>query len=247
MVNEAALLASRRNRDSVTMRDFEDAKDKVLMGSERRSMVISDDEKKIIAYHESGHALVSKFLPDFDPIHKITIIPRGMALGVTQALPLDERHTHSKVYLEKTLASLMGGRVAEMIVFDQVDTGAGNDLERATKLARKMVCNWGMSDKLGPVTFGKTEEHIFLGREMATQKDYSEDTAVLIDQEVRALIEGAQAKAKEILTNHIDKLHKLAQALLEKEIVDGHEMDEIIGMATGDSEEVTESAPTPSK
>ncbi len=247
MVNEAALLASRRDRDSVTMRDFEDAKDKVLMGSERRSMVISDDEKKIIAYHESGHALVSKFLPDFDPIHKITIIPRGMALGVTQALPLDERHTHSKVYLEKTLASLMGGRVAEMIVFDQVDTGAGNDLERATKLARKMVCNWGMSDKLGPVTFGKTEEHIFLGREMATQKDYSEDTAVMIDQEVRALIEKAQARAKELLTNNLDKLHKLAHALLEKEIVDGHEMDQIIGMATGDSEEVTESAPTPSK
>jgi cell division protease FtsH len=247
MVNEAALLASRRNHDSVSMEDFENAKDKVLMGSERRSLVISDEEKEIIAYHESGHALVSRFLPKFDPVHKVTIIPRGMALGLTQALPIDERHTHSKKYLEKTLAYSMGGRVAELIVFDQVDTGAGNDLERATKLARRMVCNWGMSEKLGPVTFGKTEEHIFLGREMATQRDYSEDTAELIDSEIRAFIERAEETAREILTKHIDKLHALAKALLEKESIDGQEMDQIIGMSPGDSEEVKEPTPSPTK
>jgi cell division protease FtsH len=191
---------------------------------------------------------VSKFLPNFDPIHKVTIIPRGMALGLTQALPLDERHTHSKEYLDKTLAFLLGGRVAELIVFNQLDTGAGNDLERATKLARKMVCNWGMSEKVGPVTFGKTEEHIFLGREMAQQKDYSEETAVMIDQEVRRFIEEAEARAREILTTHIDKLHALAHALLEKEIIDGREMDRIIGMSPdGSSEPVEEPAPSPSK
>jgi len=248
MVNEAALLASRRGHDAVTMSDFEAAKDKVMMGSERRSLVISDSEKKIIAYHEGGHALVSKFLPDFDPIHKVTIIPRGMALGLTQALPVDERHTHSKEYLDKTLAFMLGGRVAELIVFNQLDTGAGNDLERATKLARKMVCNWGMSEKVGPVTFGKTEEHIFLGREMAQQRDYSEETAVMIDQEVRRFIEEAEARAKDILTKNVDKLHALANALLEKEIVDGREMDEIIGMSPdGSSEPVEEPAPTPGK
>lgn len=245
MVNEAALLASRRDKDAVSMEEFEEAKDKVLMGSARRSLVISDEEKKIIAYHESGHTLVTKYLPKADPIHKVTIIPRGLALGVTQSLPIDERHTHSKEYLEATLAVLMGGRIAELLVFNQLDTGAGNDLERATKLARKMVCNWGMSEKLGPVTFGRTEEHIFLGKEMAQQKDYSETTAQLIDQEVAALIKKAEDVARDILQKNLDKLHILAQALLEKEIIDGSEVDKIIGKSSGDVEPVIEPTPTP--
>ncbi|MFZ5979664.1 MAG: ATP-dependent zinc metalloprotease FtsH [Candidatus Zixiibacteriota bacterium] len=247
MVNEAALLASRRNKESVEMEDFEEAKDKVLMGTARKSLVISDEEKKIIAYHEAGHALVSKYIPIADPIHKVTIIPRGMALGVTQSLPVDERHTHSKDYLEATLAVLMGGRVAELIVFNQLDTGAGNDLERATKLARKMVCNWGMSEKLGPVTFGKTEEHIFLGREMARNVDYSDATAVIIDGEIKDLIETGEKTARDILTEHLDKLHKLADLLLEKEMVDSHEIDVIIGRAPGDPEKVAAPAPEPGK
>ncbi len=229
MVNEAALLAARKNRDFVLMEDFEEAKDKVLMGSARKSLVIADEEKKVIAYHESGHTLVAKFLPKADPIHKVTIIPRGMALGVTQSLPVDERHTHSRDYLETTLAVLMGGRIAELLVFNQLDTGAGNDLERATKLARKMVCNWGMSEKLGAVTFGKTEEHIFLGREIAQHSDYSEATAVLIDGEIRSFVDTAEDTARRILSEHLDKLHQLAKALLEREIVDGREVDEIIG------------------
>ncbi len=244
MVNEAALLAARRNRDAVGMDDFEEAKDKVLMGSARKSMVISDDEKEVIAYHEAGHTLVAKYLPKADPIHKVTIIPRGMALGVTQSLPVDERHTHSKEYLESTLAVLMGGRVAELLVFNQLDTGAGNDLERATKLARKMVCNWGMSEKLGPTTFGKTEEHIFLGREIQQHQDFSEATAVIIDTEVRSFVEKAEQKAHDILTKHIDKLHTLAKTLLEKEIVDSREVDAIIGRAPGDEEQVEVPVPT---
>ncbi|RME22077.1 MAG: ATP-dependent metallopeptidase FtsH/Yme1/Tma family protein [Candidatus Zixiibacteriota bacterium] len=247
MVNEAALLASRRNHNAVTMRDMEDAKDKVMMGSERRSMVISDEEKKVIAYHEAGHTLVAKYLPKADPIHKVTIIPRGMALGVTQSLPVDERHTHSKEYLEAVLAVMMGGRVAELLIFNQLDTGAGNDLERATKLARKMVCNWGMSEKLGPVTFGRTEEHLFLGREIQQHNDYSEATAELIDSEIRGFIDNAEATARKILTEHIDKLRTLAERLLEKEIVDSAEVDEIIGRSPGDTEPVTEPEPAPTK
>jgi cell division protease FtsH len=227
------------------MYDFEEAKDKVLMGSARRSLVITDAEKKIIAYHESGHTLVAKFLPKADPIHKVTIIPRGMALGVTQSLPLEEKHTHSKEYLETALAVLMGGRVAELLVFDQLDTGAGNDLERATKLARKMVCNWGMSEKLGPVTFGKTEEHIFLGREIQQHRDFSEATAVLIDQEVKKFIEEAEQVAKNILSKNLDKLHELSKALLEKEIVDSAEVDRIIGRTPGTPEIVEQPVPAP--
>jgi cell division protease FtsH len=245
MVNEAALLASRRNKENVSMEEFEEAKDKVLMGSARKSLVITDEEKKIIAYHESGHTLVSKFLPKADPIHKVTIIPRGMALGVTQSLPVDERHTHSKEYLEATLAVLMGGRAAELIVFGQIDTGAGNDLERATKIARKMVCNWGMSDRIGPITFGKTEEHIFLGREIQQHQDYSEATAVLIDQEIRSFIEEAEAHARGILKDNVDKLHALAKALLEREIIDSREVDQIIGRASGDVAPVAEPTPAP--
>ncbi len=244
MVNEAALLASRRNRESVKMEDFEEAKDKVMMGTARKSMVIADDEKKVIAYHESGHALVSKFMPKADPIHKVTIIPRGLALGLTQSLPIDERHTHSKEYLEAVLAVMMGGRVAELLVFNQLDTGAGNDLERATKLARRMVCNWGMSDKLGPVTFGKTEEHIFLGREFAQHSDFSEATAVVIDSEIRSFLDKAEDTAKRILSTQIDKLHKLAAILLEKEIIDGKDVDEVIGRTGGTFEPAAAPAPT---
>ena len=186
-------------------------------------------------------------LPKADPIHKVTIIPRGMALGVTQSLPVDERHMHSKDYLEARLAVMMGGRVAELLVFNQLDTGAGNDLERATKLARKMVCNWGMSDKIGPVTFGKTEEHIFLGRELQQHQDYSEATAVVIDQEIRNFIERAEDTARQILSKDIDNLHKLAKTLLEKEIMDAAEVDNIINPKSGDAEPVPNPVPAPSK
>jgi cell division protease FtsH len=228
LVNEAALLAARRNHDNVTMTDFEDAKDKVMMGTERRSLVISDEEKRITSYHESGHALVAKLLPGSDPVHKVTIIPRGMALGLTHHLPIDERHTYSKEYLETTLTSILGGRVAEKLVFNQYTTGAGNDIERATALARKMVCDWGMSEKLGPLTFGKKEEEIFLGREIAQRRDYSEQTAIEIDREVKAIVGRAEAKATELLSGNIDKLHKLAEVLLEREILDGEEIDKIL-------------------
>jgi len=228
IVNEAALLGARRNRDKVTMRDFEDARDKVMMGTERRSLVISEEEKKLTAYHESGHALVGKLIPGSDPVHKVTIIPRGLSLGVTHYLPVDEKHTHSKKYLETKLLDMMGGRVAEKLVFDELSTGAANDIERATALARKMVCEWGMSDKLGPLTFGKKEEQIFLGREIATHRDYSEHTAQEIDKEVRRIVEEAEAKATELLSANQDKLHALAKVLLEREILDGEEIDRIL-------------------
>jgi cell division protease FtsH len=247
LVNEAALLAARRNHTAVTMDDFENSKDKVMMGSERRSLVIAEEEKKTLALHEAGHTLVAKMLPKADPIHKVTIIPRGMALGVTQSLPVDERHVHSKEYLEAQLAVFMGGRVAEVLVLNQIDTGAGNDLDRATKLARKMVCNWGMSDELGPVTFGRSEEHIFLGREIQRQQDHSESTQMLIDKEVRRLIEAAEDTARKILKDNLDKLHKLAEALLEKEIMDSAEVDQIIGAAPGNTEPVEIPKPTPSE
>jgi len=245
LVNEAALLAARHDKKEVSMEEFEEAKDKVMMGSARKSLVIADEEKKIIAYHEAGHTLVAKFLPKADPIHKVTIIPRGLALGLTQSLPVDERHTLSRDYLETTLAVLMGGRVAEHLVFNQIATGAANDLERSTKLARKMVCNWGMSDKVGPVTFGRTEEHVFLGREMAQTKDYSEASAEVIDQEVRAFIEAAEDTARNILRTHIVTLHKLAKALLEKEIVDSAFVDDIINEGESDAEEVESPVSTP--
>ena len=244
MVNEAALLAARRNKDSVSMDEFEEAKDKVLMGTARKSLVITDEEKKFIAYHEAGHTLVAKFLPKADPIHKVTIIPRGMSLGVTQSLPVDERHTYSRDYLETTLAVFMGGRVAELKVFNQLATGAGNDLERATKLARKMVCNWGMSDELGPVTFGKTEEHIFLGREIQRAKEFSEATSETIDKEIKKFIEHAEKVAADIISKHIDKLHTLAAALLEREIIDSKEVDELIGRSSGDPEKAKEPVKT---
>lgn len=228
LVNEAALLAARRNRDSVTMADFEEAKDKVMMGTERKSLIISDKEKKTTAYHESGHVLVAKMVPEADPVHKVTIIPRGRALGVTTYLPMDEKHTYSKEYLEAMITYAMGGRAAEKLVFNELTTGAGNDIERATQLARKMVCEWGMSDKIGPLTFGKKEEEIFLGREISQHRDYSEETAQIIDEEVKRIVNSGMKKAEKILKDNMDILNRLSAALLEREILDGEEIDKII-------------------
>ncbi len=228
LVNEAALLAARRNRDKVIMSDFEDAKDKVMMGTERRSLVITEEEKKTTAYHEAGHALVGKLTPGTDPVHKVTIIPRGMALGLTHFLPINENHTHSKEYLEARLSYTMGGRVAEKLIFDCYTTGAGNDIEQATALARKMVCEWGMSEKLGPLTFGKKQEEIFLGREITQHRDYSEQTAIVIDDEVKRIITEAEAKATGLLSENMDNLHAIAKALLERECLDGEEIDAIL-------------------
>jgi len=228
LVNEAALFAARFGNEYVTMEDFEKAKDKVLMGSERKSLIISDRERTNTAYHEAGHTLVAKLIPGTDPIHKVSIIPRGRALGVTQQLPLDERHTYPKEYLMATLTVLLGGRAAEEIVFQHFTTGAGNDLERATSLARKMVCNWGMSDELGPVTFGKREEHIFLGREFAQPKDFSEETARLIDAAIKNLVLSAYQRAKDLLASQRAQLQALAQALLEKETLDSQEIDKLL-------------------
>jgi cell division protease FtsH len=228
LVNEAALLAARRNRNKVIMHDFEEAKDKVMMGMERKTMLISDEEKKSTAYHEAGHVLVSKKSPNSDPVHKVTIIPRGRALGVTHSLPIDDKWTLSRNYLETQLVLLLGGRAAEKIVFGQFTTGAGNDIERASNIARKMVCEWGMSDILGPINFGKKEEEIFIGREIAQHRDYSENTAQEIDKEVRRIISDAEKKAEDLLKNNIDKMHALAEALLEYEILDGEQIDQIL-------------------
>ncbi|HEX2387350.1 MAG TPA: ATP-dependent zinc metalloprotease FtsH, partial [Candidatus Binatia bacterium] len=228
LVNEAALLAARSNKDKVDMHDFELAKDKVMMGSERRSMIISEEEKRNTAYHEAGHTLVAKLLPGTDPVHKVTIIPRGMALGLTQQLPIDEKHTYPREYLLNNLAILFGGRVAEELVLNHMTTGAGNDIERATELARRMVCEWGMSEKLGPMTFGKKEEQIFLGRDFTQQQDYSESTAVEIDAEVRRIIQASYLRAKDLLHTNLHLLHKLAERLLEKESLDGPEIDALV-------------------
>jgi cell division protease FtsH len=228
LVNEAALQAARNNKEKVDMNDFELAKDKVMMGSERRSMIISEEEKRNTAFHEAGHTLVAKLLPGTDPVHKVTIIPRGMALGLTQQLPIDEKHTYPKEYLLNNLAILFGGRVAEELVLNHMTTGAGNDIERATELARKMVCEWGMSEKLGPMTFGKKEEQIFLGRDFTQQQDYSESTAVEIDAEVRRIIQASYQRAKELLHSNLHLLHKIAEKLLEKESLDGPEIDALV-------------------
>jgi cell division protease FtsH len=228
LVNEAALLAARGNKEKVDMRDFELAKDKVMMGAERRSMIISDEEKRNTAYHEAGHALVAKLLPGADPIHKVTIIPRGMALGLTQQLPMDEKHTYPKEYLLNNLVILFGGRVAEELVLNHMTTGAGNDIEKATDLAHRMVCEWGMSEKLGPMTFGKKEEEIFLGRDFTQKVDYSENTAIEIDAEVRRIIQESYDRAKELLKTNLHLLHKVAERLLEKEVLDGSEIDAIV-------------------
>ncbi len=228
MVNEAALLAARKNKKKVEMEDLEEAKDKVMMGAERKSLIITEEEKKSTAYHESGHVLVSKMIPGSDPVHKVTIIPRGRALGATSFLPIDEKHNYTKTYCETMLAHLLGGRAAELLVMNELSTGAGNDLERATELARKMVCEWGMSDKIGPITFGKKSEEIFIGREIAHHRDYSESTAVMIDQEVKRFVESAANRAMKILKENEDKLHNMAEALLEREVLDGSEIDAII-------------------
>jgi cell division protease FtsH len=227
LVNEAALIAARQNRKVVTMYDFELAKDKVLMGVERKSLIISEQEKRSTAYHEAGHALVAALLPDADPVHKVTIIPRGMALGVTMQLPIDDKHSYTKSYLEAQLTILMAGRIAEEKFLHQVTTGAGNDIERATELARKMVCEWGMSD-LGPLSFGKKEEQIFLGREIAQHRDYSEATAVMIDEEVRKLVKKAYDRASQLIDEHADALVRVAEALLEREVLEGEEIKALI-------------------
>lgn len=228
LVNEAALLAARQNCKSVSMQHFEEAKDKVMMGMERKSLIISEKEKKVTAYHESGHVLVAKKIPESDPVHKVTIIPRGRALGVTTYLPIDEKHTYSKEYLEAMIAYALGGRAAEKLIFNQVTTGAGNDIERATNLAHKMVCEWGMSEKLGPLAYGNKEEEIFLGREITRTKNYSESTAVAIDEEIKKIISAGMKRAEDILSENIDALHKLAGELLDREILDGEEVDKVL-------------------
>ncbi len=228
LVNEAALLAARQNSKSVAMHHFEEAKDKVMMGTERKSMLISDKEKKVTSYHESGHVLVARFLPEADPVHKVTIIPRGRALGVTTYLPIDEKHTYSREYLEAMITYALGGRAAEKLVFNQFTTGAGNDIERATELARKMVCEWGMSDKLGPMAYGAKEEELFLGREITKTRNFSENTAIAIDAEVRLIVTGAMKRADKILKENVKILHRLANVLLEREILDSEEIDKII-------------------
>ncbi len=228
LVNEAALFAARKSKVKVEMSDFEFAKDKVLMGVERKSMIISETEKKNTAYHEAGHALVAKLTPGTDPIHKVSIIPRGMALGITQQLPIDDRYTYSKDYLIKALSVLLGGRAAEEIALNHMTTGAGNDLEHATELARKMVTEWGMSEKLGPLTFGKKDEHIFLGKEIARHKDYSEKTAIDIDEAIKKIVIEAYDTSKKLVTENLDLLEALAKSLLEKETLDGAEIDALI-------------------
>jgi cell division protease FtsH len=228
MVNEAALMAARRGKEKVEMVDLEDAKDKVMMGTERKSMIISDEEKRVTAYHEAGHTLVAKLLPNSDPIHKVTIIPRGRALGLTQQLPMDEKHTYPKDYLIDNISILMGGRVAEEVVLETMTTGAGNDIDRATELARKIVCDYGMSEILGPLSFGKKEEQIFLGREISQHRDYSELTAQKIDEEVKNIVVNAYTRSTGLITENLDILHRMAAALLERETLDSHDIDELM-------------------
>ena len=230
MVNEGALLAARANKKLVEMADFESAKDKVLMGVERKSLVVSAKERRITAYHEAGYALVAKLLPGTDPIHKVTIIPRGRALGVTQQLPTEDKHNYSKEFLLNDIAILYGGRIAEEIVFGpaEVTTGAMNDIERATELARKMVCEWGMSETMGPLQFGKREEMIFLGREIAQHQDYSEHTAMEIDREVRGIVMSNYERAKDLVRGQFEALRNVAEALLEREVLDGAQIDAIM-------------------
>ena len=228
LVNEAALLAARRNSTAVSMPDMEEAKDKVMMGPERKSTIISDEEKKVTAYHESGHVLVARMVPEADPVHKVTIIPRGRALGVTTYLPIDEKHTYSREYLNAMITYALGGRAAEKIIFKKFTTGAGNDIEKATTIARKMVCEWGMSDKLGPLTWGENEQEIFLGREITKHRNYSEKTAIEIDEEIKSLVLKCMTRAEEIINEHRDALDRLASALLEREILDADEIEKCI-------------------
>lgn len=235
LVNEAALIAARKNKKKATMEDFEEAKDKIMMGKERRSLVITENEKKRIAYHEAGHAIVAKLTPGSDPVHKVSIIPRGLALGITQQLPKDDKYLLTKEYLYGAITVLMGGRIAEEIIFGDISTGAGNDIERATELARKMVCNWGMSEKLGPLTFGKKDEAIFLGKELATHKDYSEKTAVMIDEEIKTIVLTCYKKAKSILEQHRAVVDNIANLLLEKETIDSKQIDALLYKEKGEA------------
>jgi cell division protease FtsH len=228
LVNEAALLAARRGCDQVTMYDFENAKDKVIMGIERRSMVISDKEKEMTAYHEMGHALIGRLMPHNDPVHKITIIPRGRALGVTSYLPVEDAHSWSKEYIEAKIITALAGRAAEKIIFNNQTTGAANDLEQATKLARKMVCDWGMSDVLGPVKYAYHQDEVFLGREISQPRDHSEETAKQIDSEIRLLLHNSYEIAEKVLRENVDLLHRTSKILLEREILDGEELDALI-------------------
>ena len=228
LVNEAALRAARNNKDKVARQDFEQAKDKVMMGSERRSLLLSEKEKKTTAYHESGHALVAKKLQNSDPVHKLTIVPRGMALGLMQQLPESDKHTYSKSYWLDQLAVFFGGRVAEEIVFNDMNTGASSDIKRATEIARRMVCEWGMSEKLGPIHYSSEEEHVFLGRDIGKPKEHSDSTQIEIDREVRSILDRQYLVAKKILTENLDQLHKLAQAVLERETLDSEDIDRAI-------------------
>ena len=240
LVNEAILRAAGSGKEKVELVDFEFAKDKVLMGAERKTLVISDEEKRNTAYHESGHALVARLLPGSDPIHKVTIIPRGRALGLTQQLPVDEKHTYPKKFLLTNIKILLGGRAAEELILDDFTTGAGNDIDRATNLARKMVCEWGMSSVMGPLSYGGKEEQIFLGREFATHKDYSEDTAKRIDEEISAIVTGCYESAKKILQDNIETLNRLATELLDKEVLNTAELDAIIGIPATEKEDEKE-------
>ncbi|MCX8042125.1 MAG: ATP-dependent zinc metalloprotease FtsH [Thermodesulfobacteriaceae bacterium] len=228
MLNEAALIAAKKGKDKIEMEDLEEAKDKIFMGKERKGMFITEEEKKIIAYHEAGHALVAHYLPDPDPVYKISIIPRGQALGVTQQVPLDDKHIYTEDYILKKITVLLGGRVSEEIVFNKISTGARDDLKKACHIAKRMVCEWGMSHKLGPLTFGRGEEHIFLGKEIFQIRDYSEETARIIDEEIRNIINSCYEKAKDIVNQYMDKLHKLAQALLEEETIDAEKFKLIL-------------------
>jgi len=228
LINEAALMAARQGAKEINLELLEKAKDKIMMGAERRSMIITEKEKEITAYHEAGHALVAFLIPDTDPIHKVTIIPRGRALGLTMQLPMDEKYTHSKGFLENSISILFGGRIAEKIIFNEITTGAGNDLERATELARKMVCEWGMSDDLGPLTYGKKEEQIFLGREIGKSRDFSEETARQIDLAVKKIIIEACDRVTKLLENNEDILRRMADDLLEKETIVLEDIEEIL-------------------
>ena len=228
LVNEAALVAARYDRDKVMMEDFEYAKDKVLMGAERRSMIISDKEKRITAYHEAGHALAALLQPNADPLHKVTIIPRGQALGVTQQVPLDDRHNYSLSYLETQVNVLLGGRIAEEIVLKEKTTGAGNDLDRVTDLARRMVTEWGMSERVGLLTFRSGTGEVFLGRDFAQQNEYSEDTACVIDEEIKRIIDEGYAATTKMLTDNLEHLHSIAKALLVREVLDADDITALI-------------------
>jgi cell division protease FtsH len=243
LVNEAALLAARRNQKFVTMADFESSKDKVLMGAERKSMIITDEEKRLTAFHEAGHALVAALLPHTDPLHKVTIIPRGMALGLTQQLPTEEKHNYTKEQLQSRIAVCMGGRIAEDMVFSEISTGAQNDIEQATEMARKMVCEWGMSETLGPLTYGKKEEQIFLGKEFNRHQDYSEATALKIDAEIKRIVTEQYERAQRTLTDNRAILDRVAEALLEHEVLDAEQLKALV---EGRPIEVRVRTPTPS-